>query len=578
MTNRWIVLMVLLPLLTGVLSTPIVARLRLSRVLGVVGLSATLIAGLLLLNNATSEQAGGILVSQMGGWAAPYGISLVFDTFSGLMLCAAAAVTLCGYVAALGTLDRTVERRYFHPLMHFMLAGVNLSFLTGDLFNLFVAFEIMLMASYGLLCLAGGEAQLRQAYKYVLLNLLASALFVIAAGLVYGMFGTLNLADLMRIVRETSEQGEALPTGFTAVSVVLLTVFGLKAAIFPLWFWLPDAYPTMPVPLLAVFGGVLTKVGVYVIARTFPPIFAAGEAAEVIVPILLTAAALTMVLGAIMAVAYRRLRAVLCMFVIVGVGFALAGVAVGGETGLAGAAFYMTQSMIVAALSFLVCGQIENRVGSDDIDDAGQFSWYRAAPWLAVVGFVLAMTLVGLPPLSGFYGKLWVVQAAFTGPDETPGHSVWWLGLAGLVAGTITLLAALRWWTGVFWLGREDQTEEPPATQPASTGPRSLTLAVALLLAASLWMGVAAEPVLALAKDAGTNLADPQRYITAVLQPETTEPSYASTHGTTTPANDQAHRASPSTPEHHAQDSTPPATHADDRFGPNHPIRLRGGH
>ncbi len=521
MTQHWIVLMIILPMFTGVLSVPIVRRLRLSRTLGVVGLSATFIAAVALLLQARAHE--GILVSQMGQWAAPFGITLVFDTFSGLMLCAASGVTLCGYIAALGTLEPNTERRYFHPLMHFMLAGVNLSFLTGDLFNLFVAFEIMLMASYGLLCLAGGAKQMAQAYKYVLLNLLASTLFVIAAGMVYGMFGTLNLADLMQQVQQRIVADESLPTGFTAVSIVLLTVFGLKAAIFPLWFWLPDVYPTLPVPLLAVFGGVLTKVGVYVIARTFPPIFAAGEAAAVVTPILLTAAAITMLLGAVMAVGYRRLRQGLCMMVIVGVGFALAGVAVGGPIGLAGAVFYMTQSMVVAALSFIVCGQIEKHGGSDDLDHLCTIGLWRIAPWLTVSAFVVAMAIAGLPPLSGFYGKLWIVQAAFGGTPGSglPGSAtpdVWWVGLAALVAGTISLLAVLRWWTGVFWLG----TTLEPSTQDTETAPtpRTWNTAAWLLLGGSLWLGLGAEPVLAIAKDAGEHLHNPTRYIQAVLHPK----------------------------------------------------------
>ncbi|MEL7089996.1 MAG: proton-conducting transporter membrane subunit, partial [Planctomycetota bacterium] len=302
----------------------------------------------------------------MGGWAAPYGITLVFDALSGLMLAAAALVALGTLVHGFGSLSPRTERRYFHPLVNFMMFGVNLSFLTGDLFNLFVAFEIMLMASYGLLVIGGGRDQLRHAYKYVVLNLLASAVFVIAAGMAYGMFGTLNMADLSRITTQFAAAGE-LPAGFTALGVLFLFVFTLKAGVFPLWFWLPDTYPTCPISITALFGGVLTKVGLYAIARTFPLIFFAGpDADRVLVPILAMGAAMTMLVGVLGALRYSGLRRVLCLMLIVGVGYSLLGITVHSAGGLSGAAFYMAQSMIVMAALFLCCGMIERAVGTDE--------------------------------------------------------------------------------------------------------------------------------------------------------------------------------------------------------------------
>ena len=169
---------------------------------------------------------GEVMTSQMGGWSAPFGISMVFDSLSGLLLAAASVVALASYIHSFCSLNPVTERRYYHPLMQLLMFGVNLSFLTGDLFNLFVAFEIMLMASYALLVIGASKPQLNQAYKYVLLNLLASTIFVIAAGMVYGMMGTLNIADLARIVAERQMAGEPLPTGFTALGVLLLLVFG----------------------------------------------------------------------------------------------------------------------------------------------------------------------------------------------------------------------------------------------------------------------------------------------------------------------------------------------------------------
>ncbi|MEM7576992.1 MAG: proton-conducting transporter membrane subunit [Planctomycetota bacterium] len=540
MTNRWIVLMVVLPMLTGALSVPVVRRMRLSRAIGLVGMSATLAASLLLLWQTVAGSEGrGALVSQMGQWDAPMGITLVFDTFSGMLMVAAAFVFLCGYLASFGELKPTLERRYFHPLLHFMHAGVNLSFLTGDLFNLFVAFEIMLMASYGLVCLAAGRKRLVHAYKYVVLNLLASALFVTSAGLVYGMFGTLNLADLMRIVGTAVDYGDALPDGFVAVSVLLLTVFGLKAAVFPLFFWLPDAYPTLPTPLLAIFGGVLTKVGIYVLARTFPPIFMVGEAGDVVGPMLLFAAVVTMLLAGVMAVAYRKLRGGLCMMVLVGVGFSVAGVAVGGNVGLSGVAFYASQSMIAAALAFVLCGKLEAHTGADHLDDPHFGGLWREVPWLAVFSFVAFVTLVGLPPLSGFYGKLWIIQAALGG-DETSNPNTW-VGFAALLTGAITLLAVLRWWTSAFWLGSEHGRTSRDNARPGS---RSLSAALGLLLAASITLGLFAQPFLTLAQNAGDRLASPAGYIEAVLNPidfETPRLANTLSHAQPHPPKPEAH-------------------------------------
>ena len=324
MNQPLIVLLLLIPMVTGLVCIPLVNRRRWCRGIGITGLISTFIAAVALLLAADAAPMSGILVAQAGGWLAPYGISLVFDGMSGLLVASTALVALCALLHAFSSLSQAVERRYFHPLIHFMVLGVNLSFLTGDLFNLFVAFEIMLMASYGLLVIGQDKAQMRNAYKYVLLNLLASAVFVIAAGMAYGMMGTLNLADLSRLAQQQAAI-DALPVGFAALGVLLLFVFALKAGVFPLWFWLPDTYPTLPIAVVGLFGGVLTKVGTYAIARIFPLVFLHGDAAAALTPILFWGACLTMAVGVLGALAYSGLRRVLCLLIVVGVGYALLG-------------------------------------------------------------------------------------------------------------------------------------------------------------------------------------------------------------------------------------------------------------
>lgn len=524
-TNNWLVLMVVIPVVMGLLCVPLINQVALCRAISLLSFAGTFIAALVLLGMA--RQRGGVLVSQMGDWSAPQGITLVFDTLSGLMLAAASLVAFCTTLHAIGSLPARTERRYFHPLVNFMMLGVNLSFLTGDLFNLFVAFEIMLMASYGLLVIGGGKQQLRQAYKYVVMNLVASAVFVIAAGMAYGMLGTLNIADLSRLTTELAAEGK-LPVGFTALGVLFLFVFALKAGVFPLWFWLPDTYPTLPISVAGLFGGVLTKVGLYAIARTFPLIFMAGDSGAVLVPILAVGAAMTMLIGVLGALAYRGMRRVLSMMLIVGVGYSLFGIAVMSDGSLQGAVFYMAQSMLVMAGLLLGCGLIERVTGTDDTTRMGALIQRPGLIWLGVMIFIGLLSVVGLPPTSGFYGKLIIVR-------EGLNASFWRVGVIALIVGALTLLAALRLWTTTFY-GPPPRPEAPPPPEVSQATavskldggknrlwPRTEMWGASLLVIASLAIGLVPEPMMGTAAMAGDQLAKPTPYVDAVLR----NPRYA---------------------------------------------------
>lgn len=525
-TNNWLILMVVVPVIMGLLCVPLVNHHPICRVISLLSFAATFVIALVLLGQldtwggpAGGGAGNGIMVSQMGDWSAPYGITLVFDSLSGLMLAGASLVAFCATLHSIGSLPARTERRYFHPLINFLMLGVNLSFLTGDLFNLFVAFEIMLMASYGLLVIGGGKAQLRQAYKYVVMNLLASSVFVIAAGMAYGMLGTLNMADLARLTTELAAKDE-LPTGFTALGVLFLFVFALKAGVFPLWFWLPDTYPTLPIAIAGLFGGVLTKVGLYAIARTFSLIFLAGNAGEVIVPILAVGAALTMLVGVLGALAYTSVRRVLSMMLIVGVGYSLFGIVVMSDGSLQGAAFYMTQSMLVMAGLFLSCGLVERATGSDDVGKMGALLQQPKLIWLGVMIFVGLLSVVGLPPTSGFYGKLIIIREGLS-------ESFWLVGVVALLVGGLTLLAALRLWGSTFWGPAPTEAAQSVTTSEEIAEekrfPRSEIFGAAILVVASLMLGFAAEPVIKTAGIAGKQLVEPAAYINAVLH----NPRYA---------------------------------------------------
>jgi len=531
MTVPWtnsIALLVILPMIAGVVLLTLVNQRRVSRVVGTASFTLNLGLCLYFLMSIRGTGPGGAtghLVTQMSGWPAPYGISLVFDAFAGLLLAAAAMVCLASYIHSFSSLDQATERRYYHPLIQFLMMGVNMSFLTGDLFNLFVAFEVMLLSSYCLLSLGASRKQMSQAYKYVLLNLLGSTVFVMAAGMTYGMFGTLNMAELARIVRDAHAAGTGLPTGFTALGILLLFVFALKGAFFPLWFWLPDTYWTCPVAIAGLFGGLLTKVGVYAVARLFPMVFASGGVSQqVIAPIIAISAAFTMFLAVLGAVSQHNVRRILSVHVISQVGYMVFGIAIGvgasvvldadlaqatAGAAMAGCAFYMIQHMVVKCSLFLCCGVMEKHAGTDDLDSLGGL--LKRDVWLGVLFFIAAMSLVGLPPLSGFFGKLVVIREGFRGGAR----GWWWLSVLGLLTGALTLLSMLKIWSYGFWDPAKAPTVAPPAV--VKRGNRSAYFGITMLVVTALFLGFGAELVYDFAWDAGAQLVEPTAYIEAVL-------------------------------------------------------------
>ena len=517
LVNNYIILFIAIPLGAGLLSLPLVGKSIPSRIIGTTSFLATFMLAVYWLIQGHAQDL--IYVSQMGKWGAPYGISVVFDNLSGLLLATASAVALGSYVHSYSTNVKSVEKGYFHPLIQLLMFGVNLSFLTGDLFNLFVSFEIMLMASYALLTIGNNALQMRQAYKYVLLNLLASTVFVIGAGMVYGMLGTLNMADLALIVRSRLESGLGLPTGFTALAIMFLLVFGLKGAFFPLWFWLPDTYYTTPISIAGLFGGMLTKVGVYAVVRTFPLIFTQAtmfdghvtDSRIVILAIIAVSAAFTMFLGVLGAVSQHNIRRILSVHVISQVGYMVFGLAIMTGWALAGCIFYMIQHMVVKCSLYLCCGIMEKHAGSDDLDKLGGL--LKKDTLLGVLFFIAAMSLVGLPPLSGFFGKMVIVWEGF-------GNGLWWLSIIGLLTGALTLLSMLKIWSYGFW--NPEPKKYPHACNPQTVKSTSKSgyVGIAMLVGLALFLGLGANPVYQIANRAGEQLVNPDRYINAVLEPQ----------------------------------------------------------
>jgi multicomponent Na+:H+ antiporter subunit D len=459
----------------------------------------------------SADVATRVLVSQMGNWPAPFGITVAVDGLAAIMLTAAAMVTLLVFIYSYFQLPRRFAGGYFHGLFLLLTCGVNWAFITGDLFNLFVSVELLLMASYGLAVIGTTRTQMRQAYKYVLLNLVASLLLVSGCGLVYGLTGTLNFAELAAL----SARGE-LPAAMVPVTALLLVVFGSKTAVFPLWFWLPDAYPTLPAALGGLFAGLLTKVGVYILLRLFVMVFGDADAVRLaLAPLLLTTAGITMFLGVLGAVSSTTIRRILSVHVISQVGYMVMGIGLATELAVAATIFFLIHNMAAKTALFLCCGLIQADDGTDELDRLGGLGRRNVA--LAVLFFIAAMSLVGLPPLSGFFGKFLLIGDSFRF-EEFAGFGIA-LGIIGLATGVLTLTSMVKIWRYAFWgVEPAEKPEQVPAlTLPGSRGGLWTTAA---LVGVTLSLGLGAQLYLDVASAAAKGVVDAEVYVTAVLGPD----------------------------------------------------------
>ena len=431
----------------------------------------------------------------MGGWPAPFGIALAADTLGAGLTVAASLVALIIAVYSLSDTSTEHRRAGFFPLVLALMAGVAGAFLTSDIFNLYVWFEVTLISSFGLIVLGGRREQIDGAVKYAFLNLLATTFLLIAIGLLYGMTGTLNMADLAGKVAALP-QDAALET----VALLFLVSLGMKAALFPLYFWLPAAYHT-PLPTVsAVFAALLTKVGVYALIRVFLTVFPDG--ADLAREAMVWAALATMVLGALGALAEADIRRLVSFTVISGVGVMIAGLAIGGETALLGAIFYIVHSIIVSAALFMAAGMIARAGGGSQVEDLAGL--YKGAPFLSVAFLLIGLSLAGVPPFAGFWPKVYLVQAGL----EAGSYAL----VAGvLVSGFLTLLVVGRTFALVFWRAA------PEGAQPVAASGLALKGALAALAVLTLGLGLYSAPVAEASIRAAGELLAPGPYIETVL-------------------------------------------------------------
>jgi multicomponent Na+:H+ antiporter subunit D len=438
--NALVPLPVLLPLFAvGIKFVLGPRRVRIQTSISLAVLSADTVISTVLMVEADRH---GPIVVQVGSFAAPLGISLVVDRFSGLMLAISSAVTLCVllYSQSQRSADENEDETgaplaVFYPTYLVLAAGIADSFLAGDLFNLYVGFEVMLTASYVLMTIGGTDARIRHGAVYIMVGASSSLLFVAAIAVAYAACGTVNLADLA--VRLAT----VAPAARLAVQVLLITVFAVKAAVFPLSAWLPDSYPTAPAPVTAVFAGLLTKVGIYSLIRTQTLLFPHDRQA----PLLYTVAALSMVIGILGAVAQADLKRLLSFTLVSHVGFLVLGLAIGSVRALSGVLFYAITHITVQTTLFLVTGLIERREGTADFGRLAGLA--RLAPVLGLLFFIPAMNLAGIPPLSGFIAKLALLQAA----AADGGVGAYILLAAMLVTSLLTLYAMTKVWARAFW-------------------------------------------------------------------------------------------------------------------------------
>jgi len=500
-----ITLPVLLPMLAAAVSVIGSRSAALQRVVGVAVLTVVaVIAGVLLV---VADERGPV-VAELGGWAAPVGIALVADRLSALLLLVSTLVTLAVLVYAIDQRIADYGRRTasttFHPMYLMLCAGVSLAYLTGDLFTLFVAFELMLTASYVLITRRTGARRIRAGMTYVTVSLLSSLLFLTAVALVYAATGTVNLADL-------SERIGTLQPGVRSVlALMLLVVFGIKAAIVPLHFWLPDSYPNAPGPVAALFAGLLTKVGFYALLRTETLLFGRDTPWT----LLLVLAVATMLVGALGALAQNDINRLLSFLLVSHIGFMLFGLAVFDAAGLSGAMLYAAHHITVLATLFLVSGLITRRTGTVALDEMGGLA--RSAPGLAVLFAVPALTLAGIPPTAGFIAKLALLEAGAEAglfPQVVAGVLI--------LASLLTLYALVRVWVRVFWGKPKPPHPDEDPTDEVEVGtertPAPMYAATGGLVAVSLAIVVFAGPLTAVTAQAGVDLMERTPYIDAVL-------------------------------------------------------------
>lgn len=506
--NALVIAPIVYPLLLGLITLSLWKYRRLQQIANLIGSAIFLVIGFMLIHTVLRD---GMLVTQPGNWPAPFGISIVADTFSAVMVFVNTLMALAIAVYSVSSMqsDKVLcdmlhkrEQFAYYPLLNIMYMGINGAFLTGDLFNMYVWFEVMLISSFILLSMDGTKLQLEGTFKYVTINLISSAFFLIGIGFVYGLTGTLNMADLAVKIKDVDNQAVV-----TVVSMFFIISFGIKAAVFPLFFWLPASYHTPPISVSAIFAGMLTKVGVYSMIRMFTLVFI-GDVGYTHT-LLLWIAGFTMVVGVLGAASQYDMRRILSLHIISQIGYMVLGLALYTPLAVGAALFYIVHNIFAKANLFLVSGLVKRIGGSYDVREVGGL--VNSHPFLAVMFLVPAIGLAGIPPLSGFWGKFFIVKASL----ETHHYFIIFVALG---VSMLTLFSMMKIWNEAFW--KKDPDKQESNRLAAGVFSRKnifMTIPIIFLALITVLIGFYPEPFYQIAYRAGEELMNPAIYIENVL-------------------------------------------------------------
>ncbi|WP_130861273.1 proton-conducting transporter transmembrane domain-containing protein [Bacilliculturomica massiliensis] len=490
---------ILIPMITGILLFFARKRVLFHRTVSAVSALAMVAAAVYLL---CTVKAQGMLVFCAGGWSAPYGITFAVDLFSCIMVLMGSILSFTGLLFSYCTIDREKEIHDYYILWQFLMLGINGTFVTGDLFNLYVFFEIMLIASYGILVIGGSKPQLRETFKYLLINIVSSIIFLIALGTLYSMIGSVNMADVAAKIATVED-----PHLATVSAMLLFIVFGVKGAMFPLYFWLPKVHTVAAAAVSSIFSGLLIKVGVCSMVRAFTLIFV-GDSAYTHTFIMIVGV-LTMFFGVFGAVSQMNYKSILAYHSISQVGYMVAGLGLFTVSSVAGTIYFIVHHAFVKACLFLTAGVAEEITGTKELKKMGGL--LGLYPALGFLFFLAAMSLAGVPPLSGFFGKLMLLLAAADLKN-------YWMIACAMAVGVLTLFSMVKIFMYAYW-GTPARSYTPAEGFLPSGGKRYLCslIPIAVLGLLTACMGLFAQPVLSLCTEAAEQMMDPRYYIDAVL-------------------------------------------------------------
>jgi multicomponent Na+:H+ antiporter subunit D len=499
MTSNYIILPILIQLITSILLIFFWQKITIHRIISTIGNTLCILVSLILFFNAWNF---GFHTLHAGNWKPPFGISFIADTFSATLVLLTSIVGLAvGIFSTVGISTNRIKYGFF-PIFHFLLMGLMGAFLTGDLFNLYVWFEVVIIASFVLITLGGKKMQMEGAIKYVTLNMLASTIFLTAIGLLYGLTGTLNMADLSLKVPLIANKGIVNVT-----ALLFFVAFGIKAAVFPLYFWLPSSYHTPPSAIAAIFGGLLTKLGVYALIRMFTLIFSMDDFTTTLFIII---SIMTMLTGALGMMNKKSIRKVFSYMIVCHIGYLIAGLALSTEKALSGTIFYLMHDIVAKSNLFLISGIIYKIRSSTDMRRLGGL--YKDYPKLSILMLFVLFSISGVPPLSGFWPKLNIMSESLSTENYL-------LLLSIILSSFVTLVMIAKIWVEVFLKPTpKDHPEQDNAFEPL-TSFKKITLVLPIIILAFVSFCFAFKPgtFMALSDRIAYELHHTQNYIDAIF-------------------------------------------------------------